>query len=360
MTASIQNVDSLKALDFNRPNREEEPAIAFPCGWAYLPVQLFEPPRGTMTVSLSDIIVCPSCHSGLRSGTSEYLCTNNSCRYSSEPFPVVSGQPALIDFDRSIFDRASYGIGKHESVMPRDPTRRSLRSWLSRLLFGSNRIAATKSVEMLDRVKALSPSPLLLVIGGGTIGSGTQSLYQDSSVQVIGTDVYASQYTLLLTDAHYLPFASESFHAVWIQAVLEHVLDPHQVAAEIYRILKPDGLLYAETPFMQQVHEDAYDFTRFTLNGHRWMFRRFEEVEAGVVAGAGTATLWSLRYLARALGPYRLATAISAFFFWLRFLDRVASPGDNVDAASSVFFFGVKSGRELHPKEMVAYYKNHR
>jgi ubiquinone/menaquinone biosynthesis C-methylase UbiE len=32
---------------------------------------------------------------------------------------------------------------------------------------------------------------------------------------------------------------------VWIQAVLEHVLDPPIVVAEIYRVLRPGGLVYA-------------------------------------------------------------------------------------------------------------------
>lgn len=65
------------------------------------------------------------------------------------------------------------------------------------------------------------------------------------------------------------------------------------------RVLKPHGMLYAETPFMQQVHERAYDFTRFTANGHRWLFRRFEQIDAGVNrgSGAGPALAWSVRYL---------------------------------------------------------------
>ena len=35
-----------------------------------------------------------------------------------------------------------------------------------------------------------------------------------------------------------------------VQAGLEHVRDPWQVVAEIHRVLKDDGLVYAETPFM--------------------------------------------------------------------------------------------------------------
>jgi len=313
-----------------------------------------------VTISLSDLIVCPSCHSDLRRGDPEYFCTNRSCEYFSNPFPTVSSQPALIDFDRSIFDRASYCGDKHQSVIPRDIDGRTLKAKVERLVVGSNQVTPSKSLEILRRAKTLSQSPLLLVIGGGAIGAGAQNLYQDNTVQIIGTDVYASQHTQLLADAHYLPFRSEAFHAVWIQAVLEHVLEPHQVAAEIHRVLKPNGLVYADTPFMQQVHEEAYDFTRFTLNGHRWLFRRFEEIDAGVVAGPGTATLWSVGYLVRALGLKRFSALTMAGVFWLRYLDRLAVPGYGADAASSVYFFGVKSGTELQPKEMVSYYEAHR
>jgi len=56
-----------------------------------------------------------------------------------------------------------------------------------------------------------------------------------------------------------------------VQAGLEHVRDLWQVVAEIHRVLKDDGLVYAETPFMQQVHEGPYDFTRFTESGHRYL-----------------------------------------------------------------------------------------
>ena len=37
------------------------------------------------------------------------------------------------------------------------------------------------------------------------------------------------------------------------------------------------GIVYAETPFMQQVHEGAYDFTRYTVLGHRYLFKKFKQ-----------------------------------------------------------------------------------
>lgn len=72
-------------------------------------------------------------------------------------------------------------------------------------------------------------------------------------------------------------------------AEISVLLNPSRVADEICRVLSDDSLVYADTLFMQQVHEGAYDFTRFTRSGYRWLFRRFAQIDAGVVNGPGTA-----------------------------------------------------------------------
>ena len=124
--------------------------------------------------------------------------------------------------------------------------------------------------NFLGQLKEDNKRPRILVIGGAR-GSGADELYEDISIDLVGTDIYPSTNTKIVADGHQLPFIDASFDGVWIQAVLEHVLDPPIVAAEIYRVLKPGGLVYADTPFMQQVHEGAYDFTRYTVSGHRWL-----------------------------------------------------------------------------------------
>jgi len=202
--------------------------------------------------------------------------------------------------------------------------------------------------------------PRILVIGGGTAGSGSEALYADPEVEVVDTDVYASSLTVLVSDGHRLPFADASFDGVWIQAVLEHVLEPSVVVAQIHRVLRSDGVVFADTPFMQQVHMGAFDFTRFTLSGHRWLFRRFEQIEAGISGGAGVATIWSIRYLARALGAgSSLAGAIAAPLFWLRLLDRFTRSRAGADAACGIFFLGRRSMTALHPKDMPHYYESY-
>jgi hypothetical protein len=64
-------------------------------------------------------------------------------------------------------------------------------------------------------------------------------------------------------------------------------------------VLKDGGIVYAETPFMQQVHGSAYDFTRFTWLGHRRLFRKFKEIKSGTCGGPGMALIWSWRYFLR-------------------------------------------------------------
>ncbi|AEI03059.1 hypothetical protein OCA5_c19240 [Afipia carboxidovorans OM5] len=307
-------------------------------------------------VNVNHLLCCPRCHSELHLHETPIRCAGTNCVFSRRGFPRASGQPVLIDFERSIFERAAYDDDRG-SVFKRDDTGRGFGVRVRRMLTGSNPVTPEKSKEMVKLLKRENKAPVVLVIGGGAIGAGADPLYDTEHIQIVGTDVYASNNTDVVADGHFLPFRDEVFDAVWIQAVLEHVLDPPAVVAEIYRVLKPGGIVYADTPFIQQVHEQAYDFTRFTLSGHRWLFRRFEEIDSGAVGGAGKALVWSIRYVALSLGfNTRVATLVALPFFWLRFIDYFAKPGPKSDAASGVFFFGRRSETALNAKDMLRYY----
>ena len=135
------------------------------------------------------------------------------------------------------------------------------------------------------------------------------------TIDIIGFDVYSSETTHLIADAHYIPFRDGSFQGVLIQAVLEHVIEPEKVVGEIHRVLAKDGVVYSEIPFMQQVHEGAFDITRFTLVGHIALFKRFEPLDFGGNKSSNVALAWSIRYFILAL------TGINwflKFLGWLR------------------------------------------
>jgi len=266
-------------------------------------------------------------------------------------YPVFDGVPILVSDEVSTFTAA-------QVVGTARPRPHSLgRSLAMRLVPATslNPGARERFAAFADLVAdtAGDRRARVLVIGGGELGSGMGEFARDGRLDLVETDVYLGSRVIVACDAHHLPFADGAFDAVLIQAVLEHVLDPQRVVDEIHRVLRRDGLVMAETPFMQQVHEGAFDFTRYTQVGHRRLFRRFAQLDSGVACGPGTALLWSLRYLARALPRRSMSAArvldrvVTLFFFWLKYLDRVVAghPGAH-DAASSVFFVG---RRQEHP-----------
>jgi SAM-dependent methyltransferase len=241
--------------------------------------------------------------------------------------------------------------------VPRGAARGALRP-LRDLLVPPNRVAARHAALLLEQLRSRTARPTVLVVGGGTIGSGADALYATQAVDLVAFDVYASPHTQWIADAHAIPLADRSMDAVWVQAVLEHVLDPGRVVGEIARVLADDGLVYAETPFLQQVHEGAYDFTRFTESGHRWLFRGFERLDSGVVAGAGTQLVWSVDYAARGLFRSTVAGRLARLGgFWLHALDRLVPEPHAVDDAACVFFYGRRSQQEITPREIVAHYR---
>jgi hypothetical protein len=150
---------------------------------------------------------------------------------------------------------------------------------------------------------------------------------------------------------------------VIIQAVLSNVVDPYRAVDEIHRVLKPDGLVYSEVPFVQQVCLGPYDFHRFTLLGVRRLFRRFTEIESGAQCGPGMAAAWSYQYLLWSAMRSHRGRVWSRLFarmtgFWLLWFDRflIDRPAA-LDAASGLYFMGRRSADALSDRDLIALYR---
>lgn len=281
-------------------------------------------------------------------------CPDPSCGCAGAgPFPTAAGQPALVDFERSILTRdalertVTAGDGGHGVV-----------ATMGRRLFAPfNQVAARHATRMIDAL-ATGARSRVLVVGGGTVGNGARALYEAPGIEVVAFDVYPSRWTQFVADAHQIPLSDASVDAVWIQAVLEHVLEPAVVVAELVRVLAPGGWVYAETPFLQAVHEGPADFTRFTESGHRWLFRDFERLGSGSVAGPGLSLAWAIDHLARGLTRSKMVgRLVSLPFAWLPWLDRLIPEPYASDAASCVYFFGRKSNAPLPAADIVGQYR---
>jgi len=305
------------------------------------------------------ILICPqSGYPLIKKG--DLLVPNNEeiNKLTEIHYRFINEQPVLVDYDNSILDENYIFKRNGESVVVRKQSR--LRSWIKEHLLhpDGNKITADIAQEFVNKLKSKTKKPRLLIIGGGVKGIGTDIFYNDPDIQVISFDIYASPLTQFIADAHQIPLETGSIDGVWIQYVLEHVLEPWVVTREIDRILNLDGLVYSETPFLQQVHEGAYDFVRFTHNGHRWLFRGFTEIKSGIAMGPGVQLLWTVEHCARGIFRSRaLGQIVKLSLFWLRYIDKIIPIRFGVDNASSFYFFGCKANKKLCQKDMIKYYK---
>lgn len=307
----------------------------------------------------SDTLVllrCPRCKGSLVVGRDAAVCCNADCGRS---YPVLDDVPILINEANSVFSLDDF-------VVQRDTFFQLRPSRAARIL---DRITPSISVnlkapENYRRLAALlvvqNVAPRVLVLGGSIVGQGMEPLILTPGIELVESDVSWGPRTALICDGHDIPFAENSLDGVVIQAVLEHVVDPRLVVNEIHRVLKPDGLVYAETPFMQQMHGGRYDFERFSYWGHRRLFRQFDEVDSGVACGPGMALAWSYTYFLRSFASSTRARHVLNFIgsltsSWLLLFDRmlVDRPGA-IKAASGYYFLGRKSQCTLSDRDLIA------
>jgi SAM-dependent methyltransferase len=312
-------------------------------------------------MELQEIVACPKCRNKLSATGPGWTCTNPACTCGRVGFPYAGGQPVLVDFERSVLRREDYG-----EVPPGQP-RELDRSGSSpgivgrfrTLVFGRNHVSEKKSTDLLCALKQRAARARLLIIGGGEPGEGTARFYDDPSVETVAISVFPSRYASFLTDPQQLPFIDGVFDGVWVQATLEHAIEPRQVIEEMRRVLKPGGVIFAETLFMMPVHEGARDFVRYTLAGHRWQFRDFEPLDIGPLGGAGWALLWMIAYFWRALGlGDKPVLLLSAPFFWLRHCDRLMRSRPSGDAGIGFYFVGRKTDTAIRPRDVISYYES--
>ncbi|MBV9803780.1 MAG: class I SAM-dependent methyltransferase [Solirubrobacterales bacterium] len=273
---------------------------------------------------------------------------DGTCRY-----PVLHDVPILINEQRSVFRISDYRAADQDGAARTGVVERILAGIDGRLPSLSRNVGSDANYRQLARLMGDKQRPRVLIVGGRIAGVGFDALLDDPNVDCIDVDAALGPRTSIVCDAHDLPFRDSCFDGVVCQAVLEHVLDPVRVVSEIHRVLVPDGLVYSEIPFMYPQHGAPYDFTRFTMLGHRRLYRWFDELQTGVQCGPGMALGFSLVSFLRALPRSRLGRAIATragalLFFWLKYLDDwlVSHPSAR-EAAGGTFFLGRRRSEPL-------------
>lgn len=138
-----------------------------------------------------------------------------------------------------------------------------------------------------------------------------------SSVQYVGIDYPAtmalgySGSPSIFADATHLPIASNSVDAVLLLDVLEHVTDPAGTIAEAARILRPGGLCLIHVPFLYPLHDEPYDY-------HRW-------TEYGLT-GLMTAHGFNVPEIQSTTSPIETAAALTSIALAMSAIDSIRKP----------------------------------
>jgi SAM-dependent methyltransferase len=302
------------------------------------------------------LMQCPVCQGNdISSSDTNYFCEKCQTR-----FPVFNNVPIMINDSNSLFKTSEYLKEGVKSDLSASFKGNFFVPSLS-TNFSFNRIM----LDLKNRLNLDVPANILVIGAGLQANKISLILNKSNKHNLVFTDVDIAANINIICDAHNLPFKNDKFDAVITTAVLEHVIQPDIVVSEIVRVLRQDGYIYSEIPFIQQVHEGAYDFTRYTATGHRRLFNRFNEIEVGIVAGPGTSLAWTLENFFLSLIPanflyfrkfFKIITRFS--FFWLKYFDYYfINIKECIDSASCTFFYGTKAKSAISDDMIISRYE---
>jgi|WetSurMetagenome_2_1015567.scaffolds.fasta_scaffold119153_2 SAM-dependent methyltransferase len=111
------------------------------------------------------------------------------------------------------------------------------------------------------------------------IGCGNKpyaKLINDLVEEYIGCDVVqSSEKTVdIICEATDIQLQSESFNTIISTQTIEHVAEHQQLVNEAYRLLKYDGFFIVSGPMYWPLHEEPYDFFRFTKHGFKYILNK--------------------------------------------------------------------------------------
>ncbi len=150
--------------------------------------------------------------------------------------------------------------------------------------------------HFLDALHAF-PEGEVLEIGSRARSGITRRELIAPHLRYTGLDMIHGANVDVVGDAHNLSqlFAPRRFVAVYSLAVFEHLAMPWKVAIEMNRVLAPGGLAFVNSQQTLPVHEEPWDFWRFTAHSWRCLFNAatgFEIVETAHGEPARIHAVW--------------------------------------------------------------------
>ena len=161
------------------------------------------------------------------------------------------------------------------------------------------------------------------------IGSKDTPLQLPRGIRMVTVDIDPSVRPDIVADAHDLHMIpSESADGVLVISVLHHCKKPWVVVPELYRILKPGGIIYANIPFMFPFHVDPDDYWRVSHHGVDVLFEQFEKIDSGYNRGPASSMTELLVHFNALLFSFGSRTLYGInvdlfrwLLFWMKYID---------------------------------------
>jgi len=103
-----------------------------------------------------------------------------------------------------------------------------------------------------------------------------ESMYNLVTETQTGCDIMQSDKNRVdvICPATDLKYGNDSFDAVLCTQVMEHIYDHQAMMNEIYRVIKPGCHIILTVPYAWELHEEPYDFFRFTKHALKELFEK--------------------------------------------------------------------------------------
>ena len=175
----------------------------------------------------------------------------------------------------------------------------------------------------------LPTKPLIFDIGSKEARGAYAFGSPPEGAKVVCVDIEAKPGVDLVADAHDMHMvANDSVDFVTSVSVLEHVRYPHKVMKEIYRILKPGGIIYINVPFVFPFHADPDDYYRFSYKGIEILCEDFERIDSGFNRGPASTMhhllvhFMAMLFCFNSKALYGINTDLFKWlFFWIKYID---------------------------------------
>lgn len=157
------------------------------------------------------------------------------------------------------------------------------------------------------------------------IGCGHKDIqkYLPTGIKYIGLDLYETAKDWyrskpdVYADAHDIPLKSSTVDHVLLLEVLEHLKSPEKAISEISRILKPEGTAIISIPFLYPLHDEPYDFRRWTRHGIKLLIEDIYDLKVREITEFGSSITSSTVLFNLALTEYFILQINKSKLNWI-------------------------------------------